>query len=153
MLIKRSHFRSYRKGFTLAECVLSLMVVGIVLAAAATLAFAMHSADRVTDNMGESQAYVRYATMRISELIGKSNMVFSTSYLRRGICVWTDNDGDEQIDPLELVYVEYDSADDEIDMVSFSSKILRVHNKRLSIIKTGMRKTVHLHTNTDILSK
>lgn len=112
--------RYNRNGFTLTECVLSLMVVGIVLVAAAALSFAMHSADRVTDDMGESQAYVRYATMRISELIGKSNMVFSTSYLRGGICVWTDNDGDKQIDPLELVYVEYDAANNEIDMVSFS---------------------------------
>lgn len=126
MLIKRSHSRSYRKGFTLSECILSLMVIGIILAAAATLAFAMNSADQVTDEMGESQAYIRYATMRVSELIRGSNMVFATSYLRNGIAVWTDGDGDGEIDPLELVYVEYDSVNAKLDMVSYSNLTMDV---------------------------
>lgn len=119
MLIKRSHCRSYRKGFTLAECVLSLMVVGIILTAAATLAFAMNSAERVTDKMGESQAYIRYATMRVSELIRGSNMVFATSYLHDGIAIWTDDDYDGRIDSAELVYVEYDAANDELGIVTY----------------------------------
>ena len=117
----RLHLKRYRNGFTLPECILSLMVVGIILAAAATLAFAMNSAEKVTDKMGESQTYVRYATMRVSELIRNCNMVFATSYFRNGIVVWTDDDGDGQIDPLELVYVEYDSINAELDMVSYSN--------------------------------
>ncbi len=119
MLIKRSHCRSYRKGFTLAECVLSLMVVGIVLTAAATLAFAMNSAEKVTDEMGESQTYIRYATMRVSELIRNSNMVFATSHLHDGIAIWTDDDYDGRIDTAELVYVEYDAANDELGIVDY----------------------------------
>lgn len=119
MLIKRSHCRSYRKGFTLAECVLSLMVVGIILTAAATLAFAMNSAEKVTDKMGESQTYIRYATMRVSELIRGSSMVFATSHLHDGISIWTDDNGDGRIDTAELVYVEYDAANNELGIVTY----------------------------------
>ena len=115
--MKRTRYN--RKGFTLAECVLSLMVIGIILTAAATLAFAMHSAEKVTDEMGESQAYIRYATMRVSELIRNSNMVFATSFLRNGISIWTDDDGDGRIDPGELVYVEYDPVNDELGIVTY----------------------------------
>ncbi|MBW8034663.1 MAG: prepilin-type N-terminal cleavage/methylation domain-containing protein [Planctomycetes bacterium] len=112
--------RYNRKGFTLSECILSLMVIGIILAAAATLAFAMNSAEKVTDDMGESQAYIRYATMRVSELIRNSNMVFATSYLHNGIAIWTDVNNSGRIGACELVYVEYDAANDEIDIVEFS---------------------------------
>jgi hypothetical protein len=79
----------------------------------------MNSAEKVTDKMGESQTYIRYATMRVSELIRGSNMVFATSFVRRGIAVWTDDNYDGRIDSAELVYVEYDAANDELGIVTY----------------------------------
>jgi len=115
----RSHIRRCRRGFTLAELVIAMTVLGIILAAAAGLAFAMNSAERVTNDMGESQSHVRYATMRITELIRNSNMIFATSYLHEGIAIWTDGDDDGRIDSGELVYVEYDQINRELDIVDY----------------------------------
>lgn len=123
MRVCRSHLSRCRKGFTLAECIIAMTVLGIILSAAAGLAFAMNSAERVTDDMGESQAHVRYATVQISELIRNSNMVFVTSYLRNGIAVWTDADDDGRIDGRELVYVEYDLSNSELDIVDYPTAI------------------------------
>ncbi|MHC4076272.1 MAG: PilW family protein [Planctomycetota bacterium] len=59
----------YKKGFTLAELLIALMVTSIILAAVATLAFAMGSANDTGDDISAKQAQVRYATLRICELI------------------------------------------------------------------------------------
>ena len=63
------------KGFTLVELLMALVVAGIVSAAVVTLAFAVSSANDVTDNTSQTQAYVRYATLRISELIRHCKLV------------------------------------------------------------------------------
>jgi len=64
-----------RKGFTLVELLVALIVTSIVLAAVATLAFAMGTADDSSNDTAVKQAQLRYATLRISELIRHSKLV------------------------------------------------------------------------------
>ena len=63
------------KGFTLVELLVALMVTSIVLTAVATLAYAVGRANDSSDDTAVKQAQLRYATLRISELIRHSKLV------------------------------------------------------------------------------
>ena len=56
----------YKRGFTLVELLLALIVTGIILTAVTTLAFAVGAANDATDDTSQKQAQVRFATLRIS---------------------------------------------------------------------------------------
>jgi len=73
--------RSVRnKGFTLVELmVVTLIVTGIIMSAIATLAFAFSSAYDATDDTDRKQAQVRYASLRISELIRHCKLICAVS--------------------------------------------------------------------------
>lgn len=104
MNIHSKHSSNRRAGFTLAELLLALSVTTIVLAAAAGLAFAMGSAESSTNKMGEKQARIRYATMRIRELARNSCLVFS--YSNTGVVFWTsDANGDGEINGNEIAWL------------------------------------------------
>jgi len=82
-----------------------LIVSSVILAAVATLAFAMSSANDATDDTSSKQAQVRYATLRISELIRHCKMICGMS--GDDLAVWrADDNGDGQININELVYIE-----------------------------------------------
>ncbi len=99
----------YRKaGFTLAELILALSVMSVILAAAATLAFAMSSAESATNKMGEKQARLRFSTMRVRELARNSCMVFTTA---NGVVFWKDDvNGDGQINGNEITILKVDAG-------------------------------------------
>ncbi|MHC4286071.1 MAG: prepilin-type N-terminal cleavage/methylation domain-containing protein [Planctomycetota bacterium] len=78
------------KAFTLTELLLALLVTGIVLAAVVTLAYALSTANDVSDNTSQTQAYVRYATLRISELIRHCKLVCGMS--GDDLAVWRADD-------------------------------------------------------------
>ncbi|MCH7559430.1 MAG: prepilin-type N-terminal cleavage/methylation domain-containing protein, partial [Planctomycetes bacterium] len=80
----------YKKGFTLVELLVALVVTGIVLAAVATLAFAMGTANDVADDSSQKQAQVRYATLRISELIRHCKLICGTP--GSDVAVWRADD-------------------------------------------------------------
>jgi prepilin-type N-terminal cleavage/methylation domain-containing protein len=104
MNIHPKHSGCYRAGFTLAELLLSLSVMTIVLTGAASLAFAMGVAESVTSQMGEEQARIRFATMRLRELARNSCMVFTNS--TTGVVFWTgDANGDGQINGNEVAWL------------------------------------------------
>jgi len=65
----------YRTGFTLIELLLALIVTGIILVAVTTLAFAVGVANDTTDDTSQKQAQVRYATLRISDLIRHCKLI------------------------------------------------------------------------------
>jgi len=95
----------YEKGFTLVELLVALVVTGIVLAAVATLAFAMGAANDVADDSSQKQAQVRCATLRISELIRHCKLICGTP--GGDLAIWrADDNGDGQININELVYIE-----------------------------------------------
>ena len=110
----------YEKGFTLVELLVALIVTGIVLAAVATLAFAMGAANDVADDSSQKQAQVRYATLRISELIRHCKLICGTP--GGDLAVWrADDNGNGQININELVYIERGTSGDYLRLCEFPS--------------------------------
>ncbi len=110
----------YKKGFTLVELLVALVVTGIVLAAVATLAFAMGTANDVADDSSQKQAQVRYATLRISELIRHCKLICGTP--GGDLAVWrADDNGDGQVNINELVYIERGAGRDYLRLCEFPS--------------------------------
>jgi prepilin-type N-terminal cleavage/methylation domain-containing protein len=107
-------------GFTLVELLMALIVTSIVLAAVVTLAFALNTANDVTDNTSQIQAQVRYATLRISELIRHCKLICGMP--GGDLAVWRADDNDNgQINISELVYIERGPGRDYLRLCEFSS--------------------------------
>lgn len=108
------------KGFTLVELLLALVVAGIVSAAVVTLAFAVSTANDFMDSTSRTQAYVRYATFRISELIRHSKLICGIP--GGDMAVWrADDNGDGKINIGELVYIERGTGGDYLRLCEFYS--------------------------------
>ena len=58
-----------RNGLALIELVIAMIVTSIIATAVVTLAYAMDTANDVTDGTSKKQAQIRFAAIRISELI------------------------------------------------------------------------------------
>lgn len=108
------------KGFTLAELLVALMVTSIILTAVATLAYALGVANDASDDRAEKQAQVRYATLRITELIKYSKLVYAAS--ESEILLWLDENKDEQLADSELVVIKkVNLGNGEVQLCEFSS--------------------------------
>jgi prepilin-type N-terminal cleavage/methylation domain-containing protein len=95
-----------QKGFTLVELIVALIVTGIVLGAAVTLAFAIEKANEVTSDLSLKQAQVRFATLRIQELIRHCRLICSVS--SGDFALWrADDNNDGHISIGEIVYIEW----------------------------------------------
>jgi len=142
----KRHYRynQNRAGFTLAELLVALMVSAIVLTGVASLAYALGSAARSTDELGEHQMALRCATVRISELVKRSVMAFAAP--DNGIALWTgDQNDDGLINGSELVYIETDETGHTLRLLDFPGQNLSV---TIENIETGAGKT-DLINNTD----
>ncbi len=121
----------YESGFTLAELLMALIVTGIILGAVATLAYAVGVANDAGDDTTRKQAQVRYATLRISELIRHCRLVFNET--SEGLGVWrADDNGDGQINADEVVYVSKGPGGDYLKFVEFSG----ASNPAFSVLET-----------------
>jgi prepilin-type N-terminal cleavage/methylation domain-containing protein len=109
----------YENGLTLIELLVAMVVTGIVLAAVATLAYALSSANDETDDTSQKQAQVRFATLRISELIRQCKLICGTP--GGELAVWRSDDGDGQININELVYIERGTENDYLRLCEFPS--------------------------------
>ena len=92
MFQHRFHNIARKGGFTLAELIIALMVTAIILSAVASLAYALGSANKATSEIGQAQAVLRYANVRIADVIKHSNRVCSAS--ATAIRLWSDQNGD-----------------------------------------------------------
>lgn len=109
----------YKNGFTLIELLVAMMITGIVASAVATLAFAMNSAGVATDNTSRKQAQVRFATLKISDLIRHCKLVCYAS--ANEIAFWAgDTNGDKNINIDELTYIETGTAHDHLRLYTFT---------------------------------
>jgi len=82
---------------TLAELLVALMVTSMLLAAVTTLTFALDSANDDAEDVGESQARIRYTTLKASELIKHCKLI--CAYYNNELVIWmSDDDSDEKID-------------------------------------------------------
>jgi len=108
-----------KKGFTLVELLVALMVGSIILAAVATLAYALGKVNDTGNDTSQKQMQVRSATLRISEMIRHSRLICSTN--DSDIVIWKadDNPANNRIDVLELAYIE--TAGNQIRIMEFSS--------------------------------
>jgi prepilin-type N-terminal cleavage/methylation domain-containing protein len=114
------NYARHRHGLTLVELMVAMIVSSIVVTAVATLAFAMDSANRATDDTSQKQAQIRFATMRLSELIRHSKLICYVN--SQELVVWcSDNTagGEDQINAGELAYIEIDN--NRIRLMDFSS--------------------------------
>lgn len=108
------------RGFTLVELLVAMLVASIVLTAVATLAYAMGTANDVTDDTRQKQAQLRYATLRLSNLISHCKLVCGTP--GDDLVIWrADDNGNGQINVTEVVYIERGSAKDRLQLCEFLS--------------------------------
>lgn len=107
----------YNNGFTLVELLVALIVTSIVTTAVVTLAYAMNSVNDATDDTSRKQAYVRFATMRISDLIRHCRLICGTP--GGELAIWRADDGDGQININELVYIERGTSNDYLRLCEF----------------------------------
>lgn len=131
-----------KKGFTLVELLVAMIVTGIVMSAVATLAFAMSSANKTTDDTSQKQAQIRFATLRITDLIRHCRLVCGT--VDGDLIIWKDDStpgGEDLINVGELVYIE--TSNDSIQLMDFPSSPtwLTTLTIRLSWIQDGWIKT------------
>lgn len=128
--------KKYKNGLTLVELLVALMVTTIVLTAVATLAFALGNVNDTSDDTSRKQAQVRYTTLRISELIKNSRLVCG-SY-GDDLAIWrADDNGDDNINPTELIYLEAGVDRSYIKLLEFTSG---VGNVLLTDIQNGTAK-------------
>jgi prepilin-type N-terminal cleavage/methylation domain-containing protein len=120
MLSEKRPLSAYNyKGFTLVELLMALIVAGIVSAAVVTLAYALSTANDVSDDVSQTQAYVRYATLRISDLIRHCNLVCGMP--GGDLVIWrADDNGNGRINVSELVYIERGPAGGYLRLCTFS---------------------------------
>ena len=108
----------YDKGYTLIELLVALIVSSIILAAVATLAFAMSSANDASDDTSIKQAQLRYATLRISELVRHCKLICGTP--GNDLAVWkADTNGNGLININELVYIEREADANCLSLCEF----------------------------------
>lgn len=125
----------YESGFTLAELLMALIVTGIILGAVATLAYALRAANDAADDATLKQAQVRYATLRISELIRHCRLVFDET--SEGLGVWrADDNGDGQINSNEVVYVSKGPGGDCLQFIEFLDESNPAYSVLGTIIQT-----------------
>ena len=89
-----------KKGFTLVELLVALMVAAIVLTAAATMADAMACGKEACDQMSRNTAYLLQIQTRLSDLIMRANGVTN---LDGNLTLGYDTDGDGLEDKYTVV--------------------------------------------------
>lgn len=107
-----------RRAFTLVELLVALTVSSIILAAVASLAFAMSSAYDASDETAEIQSRLRVTTLRICELIKNSKLILDNRGDR--VVLWQgDFNGNNMINPNEIVYIDSGGGRNCIRLVEF----------------------------------
>jgi len=112
-----------KKGLALIELIIAMIVTSIVLTAVVTLAYALDTVNDVTDETSKLQAQIRFATVRISDLIRHCKLICGTP--SGELAVWRADDGNGQININELVYIERGTGNDYLRLCEFPSLILR----------------------------
>jgi prepilin-type N-terminal cleavage/methylation domain-containing protein len=111
-----------QNGFTVIELLVALAVTAVVLSAVATLAFAMSSATRASEDTAFTQTEVRTATLRLAELVRNCCMICAVS--GHDLVIWkSDDNQDERINLNEVVYLERGAAHNTLQIGQFSSGI------------------------------
>jgi prepilin-type N-terminal cleavage/methylation domain-containing protein len=115
------------KGFTLVELLVALVVTGVVLGAVATLAFAISRANDTTNDTAYKQTQVRYATLRVSQLVRNCKLICFAG--ADDFALWrADDNNDGKINIGELVYIERGTGRNHLQLTEFPSSNSAVIN-------------------------
>jgi len=108
-------------AFTLVELLVALVVTGVILSAVATLAYAMSSASRVSEDTLLKQAQLRQARLRIAELVRNCKLICAAPGNGNDVAIWqTDATDIGQINVSELVYIERGNAANTLRLCQFA---------------------------------
>ena len=109
-----------RGGFTLVELLVAMAVTGVVMASVATLAYAMGSVNDLADDTSQTQARLRYASLRIGELLKHCKLICPAA--GGDLALWrADENDDNSINPNELVYIEFGENGDYLRLLKFTT--------------------------------
>ncbi len=98
---------------------MAMVITSIILGAVATLAYAVWVANDTGNDTTYKQAQVRFAMLRISELIRNCRLVFDET--SEGLAVWrADDNGNGQIDVNEVIFLGLCSSGDCLRFIEFS---------------------------------
>jgi len=108
----------YKKGLTLIELIIALIVTSIIVTAVVTLAYALDTANEFSEDTCRIQSQIRFATLRISDLIRHCKLICGTP--GGELAVWrADDNEDGQININELVYIERGTDYDYLRLCEF----------------------------------
>ena len=109
----------YKKGLTLVELIVAMIVTSIVVTAVVTLAYALETVNDFTDETSKNQAQIRFAALRVSELIRHCKLVCYAS--TDEVVLWRADDKyiDGKINIGELVYIEAGAVQDHLRLCEF----------------------------------
>jgi len=108
-----------KNGFTLIELLTALIVSSVIFAAVAALAYGLSTANQSTDDTCQKQAQLRYATVRIAELIKMSKLFYAAS--DEEIVLWLDYNENDLIEETELVSIRRVGAGNNMQIYEFRS--------------------------------
>jgi prepilin-type N-terminal cleavage/methylation domain-containing protein len=109
-----------RKGFTVIELLIGMLITSIVLSAVATFAYALSVASTISSDTALEQAQLRQATVRIGELIGACKLLCAAP--GNDLVLWrSDDNADNQINLNELVYIERGDTCTMLRLCGFAS--------------------------------
>ena len=110
-----------QSSFTLVELLVALMVTSIILTAVVALTFVLGVVNDSCNDTAQKQAHLRYATLRISELIKHCKLICDT--VGNNLAIWqADDNGNGEIDVTELVYIETGNYKNYIRLLDFPTK-------------------------------
>ena len=114
--------KHYHSAFTLAELLMALTVTGIVLSVVTTLAFSLGTVNDNTNDTAQKQAQLRYATLRITELIKHARLVCSSPVYN--LVIWrADDNKNGKINLNEIVYIDTGFARNQLLLCEFNSSL------------------------------
>lgn len=113
-------FSQDRKGLTIIELLVGMLITSLVLSAVATFAFALSTASLVSGDVAVKQAQLRQATLRINDLIGSCRLLCAAP--GTDLAVWrADDNADGRINVNELVYIERGDAGTMLRLCQFAA--------------------------------
>jgi len=102
-----------------------MIVTSIIATAVVTLAYALDTANDATDDTSKKQTQIRFASMRISDLLRHCKLICGTP--GGELAVWqADDNGDGQINMNELVYIERGTDNNYLRLCKFNSSYTSV---------------------------
>ncbi len=111
---------SNHRGLTLVELLIALIVTSIILASVATLAYALGTANDVSETISRDQARLRYVTLKLSQLLRNCKLVCAVP--GNDLLIWrADDNSDNLININELVWIMTGSQRDFIQLCEFKS--------------------------------